>query len=40
MTTDRTELPVAPAWCPGCGNFSILKTFERAVEAAAIDRKI
>lgn len=27
------------AWCPGCGNFSILKTFEEAVEEAGIDRK-
>ena len=20
-----------PAWCPGCGNFSILKTFKEAM---------
>ena len=26
------------AWCPGCGNFSILKTFDKAVDAAGIDR--
>ncbi len=26
------------AWCPGCGNFSILKTFEEAVEEAGINR--
>jgi 2-oxoglutarate ferredoxin oxidoreductase subunit beta len=26
------------AWCPGCGNFSILKTFDKAVAAAGIDR--
>jgi len=28
-----------PAWCPGCGNFSILKTLDQAIEAAGIDRK-
>jgi 2-oxoglutarate ferredoxin oxidoreductase subunit beta len=27
------------AWCPGCGNFSILRTFDKAVEEVGIDRK-
>jgi len=27
------------AWCPGCGNYSILRTFDKAVEAAGIDRR-
>lgn len=27
------------AWCPGCGNFSILKTLDRAIEATEMDRK-
>ncbi len=27
------------SWCPGCGNFSILKALDRAIEAAGIDRK-
>ncbi len=27
------------AWCPGCGNFSILKTFEEAVDEAGIQRR-
>ena len=27
-----------PAWCPGCGNFSILKTFDNAVDAVGLDR--
>jgi len=27
------------AWCPGCGNFSILKTLDRAIEAVGMDRK-
>jgi len=28
-----------PAWCPGCGNFPILKVFDRAIDEAGIDRK-
>ncbi len=27
------------AWCPGCGNFPILKTFDEAVDEAGIDRR-
>jgi 2-oxoglutarate ferredoxin oxidoreductase subunit beta len=27
------------AWCPGCGNFAILKTLEKAVAEAGVDRK-
>ncbi|NOZ21880.1 MAG: 2-oxoacid:ferredoxin oxidoreductase subunit beta [Planctomycetes bacterium] len=27
-----------PAWCPGCGNFAILKAFDKAIDAAGIDR--
>ena len=27
------------AWCPGCGNFPILKTLDEAIEAAGINRK-
>lgn len=27
-----------PAWCPGCGNFVILRTFEEAIDQAGIDR--
>ncbi len=26
-----------PAWCPGCGNFSILKTFKEAVTELGIE---
>lgn len=33
MTTTET------AWCPGCGNFPILKTLDQAIDAAGIDRK-
>lgn len=28
-----------PAWCPGCGDFPILKVFDRAVQAVGLDRK-
>ena len=27
-----------PAWCPGCGNFSILKTLDKAIDGAGLDR--
>ena len=27
-----------PAWCPGCGNFSILRTLDKAVEAVGLER--
>ena len=27
-----------PAWCPGCGNFAILKVLNLAIDAAGIDR--
>jgi len=27
------------AWCPGCGNFTILKSLDGALAAAGIDRK-
>lgn len=26
------------AWCPGCGNFAVLRTFDKALEAAGVDR--
>ncbi len=29
----------APAWCPGCGNFALLKTLDRAIDSAGIDRR-
>jgi 2-oxoglutarate ferredoxin oxidoreductase subunit beta len=27
-----------PAWCPGCGDFLILRTLDRALQAAEVDR--
>lgn len=29
----------SPAWCPGCGNFSILKTLDKAIDGVGLDRK-
>lgn len=28
-----------PAWCPGCGNFLILRTLDKALDAAGVDRR-
>jgi 2-oxoglutarate ferredoxin oxidoreductase subunit beta len=28
----------SPAWCPGCGNFTLLKTFDEALEEAGVNR--
>jgi len=28
-----------PAWCPGCGNFPILKALNEAVDEAGLDRR-
>lgn len=33
------EARTTPAWCPGCGNFSILKTIDRALDRAGLDRR-
>jgi len=27
------------AWCPGCGNFPVLRTLNRAIENVGIDRR-
>lgn len=35
----KNEYNSKPAWCPGCGNFAILKSFDSAVEAMGLDRK-
>jgi 2-oxoglutarate ferredoxin oxidoreductase subunit beta len=29
----------SPAWCPGCGNYSILPTLDRAIEEVGLDRR-
>jgi 2-oxoglutarate ferredoxin oxidoreductase subunit beta len=28
-----------PAWCPGCGNFPILKALDRAIQEVGLDRR-
>lgn len=35
----KNEYNSKPAWCPGCGNFSILKAFDNAIDDLKIDRK-
>ncbi len=30
--------PSEPAWCPGCGNYSILPTLDEAIDEVGIDR--
>ena len=39
MKFSETVYNNKPAWCPGCGDFMILKVFDRAVQAANLDRK-
>jgi 2-oxoglutarate ferredoxin oxidoreductase subunit beta len=35
----RSDGPVPPAWCPGCGNFGILKALDQTLDAAGLDRR-
>ena len=35
----RSTPPVDPTWCPGCGNYPILKPFDKALDAAGLDRR-
>ncbi len=37
MMIDLAHADSHPAWCPGCGNFSILKTLDAALDAAGVD---
>jgi len=37
MIIDCAKADRHPAWCPGCGNFAILKAFNAAVEEARVD---
>ncbi len=39
MIPDIAKADTAPAWCPGCGNFPILKTLNAAIEASGIDTR-
>jgi len=38
MIIDCAKADTHPAWCPGCGNFAILKAFNSAVEQAEVDQ--
>ncbi len=35
----RSDGPVKPTWCPGCGNFAIVKAVDRALDEAGLDRR-
>jgi len=37
MSTPQDFIGQVPAWCPGCGNFPILKTFREAVAELGIE---
>ena len=36
---DLAKADTHPAWCPGCGNFGILKSIDAAIEQAGIDTR-
>lgn len=37
MLTPKDYQGQTPAWCPGCGNFPILKTYQEALEELGIE---
>ena len=39
MIPDIAKADTHPAWCPGCGNFPILKTFNAALDESGLDRR-
>ncbi|MBS3735216.1 MAG: 2-oxoacid:ferredoxin oxidoreductase subunit beta [Phycisphaerae bacterium] len=39
MLYDVAQADTSPAWCPGCGNFGILKAFDAVVEDNAINTR-
>ena len=36
---DLAAADTSPAWCPGCGNFPILKTLNEAIEQSGLDTR-
>ena len=36
---DLSNAETSPAWCPGCGNFALLKAFDAAMAEAGLDPK-
>ncbi len=36
---DLAKADTSPAWCPGCGNFAILKAIDEAIEQADLDTR-
>lgn len=39
ITTTSIKSPIAPTWCPGCGNFLILNSLQRAVAELELEEK-
>jgi 2-oxoglutarate ferredoxin oxidoreductase subunit beta len=39
MQIELSRADTQPAWCPGCGNYPLLKALDRAIDAAGIDRR-
>ena len=38
LLKDLAKADTQPAWCPGCGNYMLLKTLDKALDAAGLDR--
>jgi len=36
---DLARADKAPAWCPGCGNYPLIKTLDKALDASGVDRR-
>jgi 2-oxoglutarate ferredoxin oxidoreductase subunit beta len=39
ITKKTIKSPIAPTWCPGCGNFGILRAFYAALEELELDHE-
>lgn len=37
LLKDLAKADKAPAWCPGCGNYALLKTLDKALDACGVD---
>lgn len=39
ITKQSIKSPIAPTWCPGCGNYGILRSFYAALEELELDHE-
>lgn len=39
ITKQSIKSPIIPTWCPGCGNFGILRAFHAALEELALEHE-